>query len=61
MREWLVYLRKQKNLKLKDVSAATGVSVTALSSYETGDRRPRVDKAKKLAEFLGFEWTRFYE
>ena len=61
MREWLKFLRKMNKLTLKQVSAETGISVTALSGYESGERRPRVENAKKLGLLLGFDWERFYE
>ena len=38
-----------------------GLSVSAISLYETGRRKPPVDIAKLIASALGFGWKRFYE
>lgn len=60
-RSWLIEKRKEMNLLQKEVAAATGISVQLYSSIETGARRPSPDVAKKVAGYLGFPWTRFYE
>ena len=60
-REWLRYIRKTKQLTLREVAKETGVSIASYSAYEEGKRRPRPEAAKRIAEFLGFEWARFYE
>ena len=60
-RSWLIEKRKEMNLLQKEVAAAAGISVQLYSSIETGARRPSPDVAKKVAGYLGFPWTRFYE
>ena len=41
------------NVPQKDVAAAVGISVTALSMYETGNRIPRDEIKIKLAQHYG--------
>lgn len=60
-RDWLIKKRKEKNLYQREVANAAGISVQLYSSIETGARRPSPDVAKKVAGYLGFPWTRFYE
>lgn len=62
-RDWLISLRKSKNLSQREVADASGISNNYYSWIETGERgNPLpVDTAKKIAEALGFDWTLFYE
>lgn len=53
--------RIEKGLSQKDLAAATGVKNVTMCAYEKGTRRPKPDKAKKIAAVLGFDWTEFYE
>lgn len=59
--DWLKKIRKEKNLKAKDVAQSLGISKSSYSQIETGRRRPNVDRAKQIGKFLEFNWTRFYE
>lgn len=61
MREWLKEARTQSGLTLKQLSENVGVSWQSLAYYESGERRPSPDVAKRIGGFLGFDWTRFYE
>jgi len=47
--------RKAKGLKQSDVASMIGKSVSAISSYELGTRRPNLDDAKKLCDLLGID------
>jgi len=38
-----------------------GISRQYYDFVENGQRRPSPEVAKKIAEALGFDWTRFYE
>lgn len=60
-RDWLKEIRIQKGLKQKQVADQGGFSWQLYSHIETGRRVPRIEIAKKIANQLGFEWTRFYE
>lgn len=55
MREWLKSARKEKNLTLKEVGAALGITESYYCSIENGERQKRMDLmvASGLAEILG--------
>lgn len=61
MREWLVKARKELNLTQAEVAKFAGISRSAYSNIETGNRDPSVYVAKKIGKCLGFDWTLFYE
>lgn len=46
-------LRKDRKLTLQQVSKETGVSVASLSSYENGNRNPKIETWQKLADYFG--------
>ena len=52
MGERLKQLRLERNLRLKDVAAAVGVTLNAISMYEAGLREPSYDILKKLCILL---------
>ena len=62
-RNWLIAIRKEKNMTQCKVAEVSGISNNYYSWIETGERgNPLpVDTAKKIAEALGFDWTMFYE
>ena len=60
-REWLKEKRKAKGLSTFQVARALGMSQSHYSMIEAGTRRPSVEKAKKIGDFLKFDWARFYE
>ena len=61
MRTWLKNLRISKKLTQEDMAKAVGVDLTSIGKYELGLRSPTVKTAKKIADILNFDWTRFYE
>lgn len=61
MRQWLIDIRNNKNLTQEDVAYSAKVSRPYITSIESGDRRPSVKVAKRIATTLGFEWTLFFE
>lgn len=61
MRNWMIERRKILGIKQKTVAAACGISPQMYNAIEAGTRRPSPEKAKKIAEVLGFDWTLFYE
>ena len=60
-REWLRECRVSKQLTLQEIAKEVGVSWQSFSYYETGDRTPAVATAKRIGEYLGFDWTLFYK
>ena len=59
MRQWLIDARGARSQE--SVAKECGISQNHLSAIENGTRRPSPDTAKKLANVLGFPWTKFYE
>ena len=48
----LKYYRLKKNMSVKELSEACGVSAMTISNYENGKRKPDMDMIKKLAKAL---------
>lgn len=63
MRRWLKEIRQGSGYSTYKAAKLAGISQSYYASIETGVRgNPlKVDVAKKIAEALGFDWTRFYE
>ena len=61
MRSWLITIRKEKGITQKDVSERAGIAQPSYCTIENGITNPSVSTAKKIAEALGFDWTRFFE
>ena len=59
MRDWLVALRAGRSQS--KVAKEIGIAQSTYASIETGYRTPSVETAKKIADVLGFPWTRFFE
>lgn len=43
------------------VADMAGMSRTMLTEIENSNANPSVETAKKIADVLGFDWTKFYE
>jgi transcriptional regulator with XRE-family HTH domain len=61
MREWLFETRTNQKFTQEKIAAESGISLSFYSLIESGDRRPSVKVAKRIADVLGFEWTKFFE
>lgn len=61
MRDWLLKIRQNQNKTHEDVATDCKITRQFYSMIENGERTPSVDTAKKIAEVLGFSWTKFYE
>ena len=61
MRQWLVDLRKQKKLSQADVAKAVHISQPSYYNIEKGRNNPRPATAKKIADYIGCDWTAFFE
>lgn len=61
MNIWLKEIREQKNLTMLQVSHGCKIAESYYCQIENGNRNPSVETAKKIADVLGFDWTRFYE
>ncbi|MBO5347647.1 MAG: helix-turn-helix transcriptional regulator [Lachnospiraceae bacterium] len=49
----LYKLRKERNMTLQALYLQTGISMGALSAYETGRYAPSIENLCKLADFYG--------
>lgn len=57
----LIGERKKANFTQREVGKLSGISESYYSMIESGDRKPTVKTAKKIAAVLGFDWTLFFE
>lgn len=53
MGETIKRLRERDNLTQIELADLIGVNPVTLSRYETGDRKPKIDKLEKMAEVFG--------
>lgn len=58
---WLKGLRMEAGKTQDEVAAGACISRGSYANIESGERRPSVEVAKRIAAVLGFEWTRFFE
>lgn len=61
MRDWLKKKRKSLGLTQAKVAELAGVSHQLYQRIEHGDYDMPVKTAKRVANALGLDWTRFYE
>ena len=54
-------IREARGVRQIDVCRNVGLSQSFYCLIETGVRRPSVEKAKRIAAYLEFDWTQFYE
>lgn len=59
MRAWLVKIRS--GVSQQKVADGIGIAQSTYASIETGARNPSVQMAKRIAAYMGFAWTRFFE
>ncbi len=60
-RDWLIKIRKDNHKTQVGIAEKVNISHQYYSRIEKGLRSPSTGLAKKIAEVLNFEWTRFYE
>lgn len=48
----LAKLRNEKKLTQKELADKTGISISAITMYEIGERKPSLKRAKILADFF---------
>lgn len=61
MREWLKQMRLDAERTQAEIAKRAGISPNYYCYIEHGERGVSVENAKKIAEALGFDWTRFYD
>ena len=58
---WLEDIRKNNVKTETAVAKLCGITPQYYNYIENGKRRPSVQVAKRIADVLGFEWTKFFE
>lgn len=53
VRTRLIELRKKQNLKQRDVAKAVEITTSYYGMIEVGDRTPKLELARKIAQFFG--------
>ncbi|MCL2076865.1 MAG: helix-turn-helix domain-containing protein [Oscillospiraceae bacterium] len=61
MIEWLRQKRQEKGITQEKIALFVGIARAYYTNIEKGSRNPSVETAKKIAEVLDFDWTRFFE
>ena len=57
---WLVNMRLEQGHTQESLAMKVKCSQSALANIESGKRKPSVKLAKKIAEALDFDWTKFF-
>lgn len=60
-RDWLIRMRKERNLDQQDVAELIGTTQQFYNYVENGKRRPSPEIAIKIGKVLNFDWRLFYE
>ncbi|WP_369378758.1 helix-turn-helix transcriptional regulator [Lysinibacillus fusiformis] len=60
MRDWLKVIRQIQGVKQEEVAASANISRSYYANIERGNKTPSVLVAKKIANYLKFEWSKFY-
>ena len=61
MRSWLIDARIKKGLTQKEVAEKVEISQPSICDIEQGNKTPRPATAKRIAQVLDFDWTRFFD
>jgi transcriptional regulator with XRE-family HTH domain len=54
-------IRQKQKLSQKELAAATGLTATSISRYETGSRKMSVEVAKRLSKALNTDWAALFD
>lgn len=60
-RTWLQQERVKVNKTQEDVANAAGIKRPYYTQIESGVRRPSVEVAQKIANYIGFNWVLFFD
>lgn len=61
VRNWFKAIRMSSKMTQKQIAKLSGVSRTTITEIENGNSNPSVEKAKKIAAILDFDWTKFFD
>ena len=53
--------REKQGYTQQRLALAVGVTQTAISLIENGERKPSVKVARRLGSLLGFDWTELFD
>lgn len=53
--------REERGYTQQRLAAAVGVTQTAISLIESGERKPSVKVARRLGNLLDFDWTELFD
>ncbi len=54
-------IRKLRGISQRELGKAAGLSATAISRYETGERKLTVETAQKMAAILHTDWVSLFD
>ena len=60
-RVWLATARLEKDMRQNELAEAAGIAPVTYCLIETGKTKPKPETAKRIANVLGVDWTKFYE
>lgn len=60
-RIWLEEIRRSHQMTQEDVASRAGIKRNYYSMIASGDRKPSVRIAKRIADVLDFDWTFFFD
>ena len=60
-REWLKKLRKDQEMKTREVADLFGVSFQHYNDIENGRRNPSIELAVQIADFFDFPVDKFFK
>ena len=58
---WFKDIREESGLTQNEIAEKVGITRQHIGAIENGLAKPSPSVAKKIAETLKFDWTRFYE
>lgn len=61
MRDWLRKARTARGMTQQEGAVAMGITRSYYCLIENSKKTPAPQLAIKIAEYLGVEWSRFYE
>lgn len=53
--------RKERGLTQMELGERVGIAQRTVAAYESGERRPSIDVAQRLAKELDVAWPDFYD
>lgn len=59
--DWLIKIRTDASYTQEALAYIVKCSQSTLANIENGKRLPSVKLAKKIAEVLGFHWSKFFD